>query len=278
MELTFASMFAGIEAPRVALEPLGWKCVWENEIDKNCCKLLRKHYGDKELVEGDIRNVDTKSIPNHTLLVAGFPCQPFSVAGQRKGIGEDRGTLFTHIARVATIKRPKFLLLENVKGLLSSSNGRDFAIILRVLGSLGYLLEWQVLNSKYFGIPQDRERVFVIGHLAGASGRKIFPIKLESFNAESVEEWKGATSSTLSTKCVERWNCPAVEVKQKTSNGDTIRYLTPIECERLQGFPDDYTNGFSRETRYKMLGNSMTTSVIRFLGEQIMLSSSVGVK
>jgi len=270
MELTFASMFAGIEAPRVALEPLGWKCVWENEIDKNCCKLLRKHYGDKELVEGDIRNVDTRSIPNHTLLIAGFPCQSFSVAGKRKGTTEARGTLFAQIVRVATIKRPKFLLLENVKGLLSSDNGRDFAKILRVLGNLGYVLEWQVLNSKYFGIPQDRERLFIIGYLGEQCPRGIFPIPLEPINGESVEEWQSATSSTLSTKCVERWNCPAVEVLQQSKNGDTIRYLIPIECERLQGFPDNYTEGFSREIRFKMLGNSMTTNVIQWLGKQIM--------
>ena len=299
-------MFVGIEAPRVALEPLGWKCVWENEIDKNCCKLLRKHYGENTLVEGDIRNVDAKNIPNHTLLIAGFPCQPFSLAGKRKGITEDRGTLFTHIARVASIKRPKYLLLENVKGLLSSSNGRDFAIILRTLGNLGYILEWQVLNSKCFGVAQSRERVFIIGHLGEKPIRRVFPLYDSKQNANDrrcEEKWQIAP--TLSTK-QDRGSPMLIEEEprailtpsrddkrqngRRTKEGNepmftltaidrhgimttkhpSIRFLTPNECEALQGFPKDYTKGFTKEIRYKMLGNSMTTNVIKWLGIQIM--------
>jgi len=268
--MSFAEMFSGIGGFRFGLEKTGWKCVWANDNDKTACQIYRKHFGDGELIEGDIREVDTKTIPDHNLLVAGFPCQSFSIAGQRKGTSESRGTLFTHIIRVATTKRPKILLLENVKGLLSSNNGRNFTIILRLLGNLGYILEWQVLNSKYFGIPQDRERVFIIGHLGEKCFRGVFPIKLESINEESVKEWKGATSSTLSTKCVERWNCPAIEVQQRSGKGDTIRYLTPKECERLQGFPDGWTEGVSDTQRYKLLGNAVTTNVIQFLGERLL--------
>ena len=154
-----------------------FRVVWANENDKYACQIYRKNFGDKELVEGDIREVKTADVPDIDLLVGGFPCQSFSIAGKRKGTGESRGTLFSQIVRVASAKRPRLLLLENVKGLLSSDDGRDFALILRTLGNLGYLLEWQVLNSKHYGVPQNRERVFIVGHLRGTGGQQIFPVE-----------------------------------------------------------------------------------------------------
>lgn len=169
-------MFCGIGGFRLGLEKSGWKCLWANDNNKHACKIYRKNFGDKELVESDIREISTDFIPDHTLLTAGFPCQTFSIAGRRKATKEARGTLFAHIIRVASAKRPPLLLLENVKGLLSSELGRTFATILRTLGNLGYILEWQVLNSKHFGVPQNRERVFIIGHLRGSHTAKIFPI------------------------------------------------------------------------------------------------------
>lgn len=270
-------MFAGIEAPRIALEPLGWRCVWENEIDKNCCKLLRKHYGDKTLVEGDIRNVDAKTIPSHTLLIAGFPCQSFSAEGSRKGLTENRGTLFSHIARIARIKRPEFLLLENVKGLISHDSGRTFAIILRTLGELGYLLEWQVLNSRHFGVPQQRERVFIVGHLRNKPSRLVFPqffpqLILGNSKEERYENHCGKTVSPkgfAGTITANYGKLSGCSTKVISEDGQK-RVLSPIKCERLQGFPDNYTEGFSFNNRYHMLGNSMTTNVIKWLGIQIM--------
>ena len=175
-DLTFSQMFSGIDGFRLALERSGWHCVWSNDNDKYACQVSKKNYPDGLLVEGDIREISAKTVPRHTLLTAGFPCQAFSVAGKRKATKDSRGTLFTHIARVAARKRPKLLLLENVKGLLSSESGRTFSVILRTLANLGYLLEWQVLNSKHFGVPQNRERVFLVGHLGGEGGRTIFPI------------------------------------------------------------------------------------------------------
>jgi DNA (cytosine-5)-methyltransferase 1 len=278
-ELTFASMFAGIEAPRVALEPLGWKCVWENEIDKNCCKLLRKHYGENELVEGDIRNVDTQNIPDHKLLVAGFPCQSFSVAGKRKGTTENRGTLFTQVVRVAENKRPQFLLLENVEGLLFNDFGRTFAVILRLLGGLGYFLEWQVLNSKNFGCPQNRRRVFIVGHLGGIPERRVFPIK-QCTNEKTIEivtQLENDTPSGLSRQSDRIYSVNGVSPTLTASFLDVVvfwreqlRRLSVTEWERLQGFPDGYTFGFSDRIRKKMLGNSMTVPVIKVIGEQIL--------
>ena len=176
MENTFIEMFSGIAGFRIGLERAGWKCVWANDIDQYANKIYAKHFGYKELRGGDINDIRTEDIPEHKLLVAGFPCQSFSIAGERRGTKEYRGLLFHQIARVAEAKRPSLLLLENVRGLLSSRNGEDFAIILRTLGKLGYLLEWGLCNSKYFGVPQNRERVFIVGHLGEQSGCQIFPI------------------------------------------------------------------------------------------------------
>lgn len=153
-----------------------FRCVWANDNDKYACQIYRKHYGTEELVEGDIRTIDPNSIPDHDLLTAGFPCPSFSLAGKRKGFQDIRGALFHEIVRVARIKRPKLLLLENVKGLLSNDNGKTFGTILESLGNIGYWVEWQTLNSKHFGVPQNRERVFIVGHLRGTNSKQIFPV------------------------------------------------------------------------------------------------------
>ena len=153
-----------------------YRCAWANEIDKYACQIYRKNFGEGELYEGDIRQVDAKTIPDHELLVGGFPCQAFSVAGKRGGFDDTRGTLFFEIARILNVKRPECVLLENVKGLLSHDSGKTFQTILKVLSDIGYRVEWQVLNSKDFGVPQNRERVFIIGHLRGRGGRKVFPL------------------------------------------------------------------------------------------------------
>jgi len=181
-------MFCGIGGFRLGLERTGWKCVWSNDVDKYACQVYRKNFGCRELVECDIRSVDVDSVPEHTLLTAGFPCQSFSLAGKRKGFEDARGTLFYDIARVAAVKRPSLLLLENVKGLLSNDEGRTFAKILQTLDELGYDVEWQVLNSKHFGVPQNRERVFIVGHLRGTGSRQIFPVGEASANVKRTHE------------------------------------------------------------------------------------------
>jgi DNA (cytosine-5)-methyltransferase 1 len=175
-ENTFIEMFSGIAGFRLGLERAGWKCLWANDWDEYACKIYRKHFGYYELKEGDINDIRVEDIPDHKLLVGGFPCQAFSVAGERLGTKEYRGLLFNQIARVAEAKRPQILLLENVRGLLSSRDGEDFAIILQRLGKLGYILQWSCLNSRNFGVPQNRERVFIIGYLGKERFRGIFPI------------------------------------------------------------------------------------------------------
>lgn len=143
-------------------------CVWANEIDKYACQVYRKNYGEGELYEGDITTVDTKDIPDHGLLVGGFPCQAFSIAGKRGGFDDTRGTLFFEIARILKSKQPMFLLLENVKGLISHDKGNTLKIILESLQNLGYYVNYEVYNSKFYGVPQNRERVFFLcKHIKG---------------------------------------------------------------------------------------------------------------
>ena len=338
----FIDLFSGIGGFRLGLERTSkeYECVWSCDWDKYANRVYRLRFGNENHYAGDVRQVDAESIPDHDLLCAGFPCQAFSVAGKRKGFEDARGTLFYEIARIAEAKRPPLLLLENVKGLLSTQRGYCFARILQTLDELGYICEWQCLNSKHFGVPQNRERVFIIGHLRGTGGREIFPIFGES-NETSGEDkagsemqistsidanyWKGAdkhgqrTLIAHSVRSGERpsldkhaWDTIVVDghhgtlIKEmgtltgrENRRGTNwalmlgsynsefsdlenfkIRRLTPVECERLQGFPDGWTeygldeNGrkvrMSDTQRYRLLGNAVTVNVVEFLGKRIL--------
>ena len=261
---TFVELFAGIGGFRLGLERAGWKCIWANEIDKNACKLYRKNFGGKELIEQDIRKIKTSEIPEADMLVGGFPCQPFSLAGSRKGFKDTFGTLFYEIARIAEINRPKILLLENVKGLLSAQRGQCFYRILQILDELGYDVEWQVLNSKYYGVPQTRERVFIIGYLRGGSQRPIFLEGKKFTIVDEMDRFKQNLAGTLTANYDSKFN----DTYLKNENG--YRCFTPVECERLQGFPDRWTEGIPDKLRYKCLGNAVTVNVIEFLGKLLL--------
>ena len=357
-----------------------FRCIWANDWDKYAAQIYRKNFPETPFSTDDIREVPADGIPDHDLLCAGFPCQAFSVAGKRRGFEEARGTLFFEIARIAERKRSRLLLLENVKGLLNHDEGRTFRAILRVLDELGYHVEWQVLNSKHFGVPQNRERVFIIGHLGEPPTRTIFPIgeagedsiesqeEARSNGARVRDEDQGIAGSlrvggsgreenliagTLSHRYgkdgsenlimnlphgyndgfIKHFPCLGADSgsqynellvrpvltpdrpkkrqhgrrfkdqgepmftltgqdihgimypdiantvcdgwlmdtshHDKPMNQYRIRRLTPLECERLQGFPDGFTEGISDTQRYKCLGNAVTVNVIRFLGERI---------
>jgi len=229
----------------------------------------------------DIRTVPTSEIPDHDILTAGFPCQAFSIAGKRRGFDDTRGTLFFEVARILKDKQPKFFILENVKGLLSHDNGNTFKTIISTLTELGYDLQWQVLNSKNFGVPQNRERVFIVGHIRGEPGPEVFPIGTGS--KENVKEgvlahtlnasdWRGANRNQQQTTIrTDKQNTQKRGDKSNTTNtirrtsytdDMRIRRLTPTECERLQGFPDGFTEGVSDTQRYKTLGNAVTVNVV----------------
>ena len=178
--MKFLDLFAGIGGFRLGMELAGHECIGFCEIDK----FARASYKAIHNTEGEIELHDITAVSDESIrgigsvdiICGGFPCQAFSIAGNRRGFEDTRGTLFFEIARFASILRPKYLFLENVRGLLNHDGGATFETIIRTLDELGYDVEWQVLNSKNFGVPQNRERVFIIGHLRGTSGRKVFPL------------------------------------------------------------------------------------------------------
>lgn len=182
--MKFLDLFAGIGGFRLGMELAGHECIGFCEIDKFARASYKAIHNTKGEIElHDITSVSDESIRgigSVDIICGGFPCQAFSTAGNRRGFEDTRGTLFFEIARFASILRPKYLFLENVRGLLNHDGGATFETIIRTLDELGYDVEWQVLNSKNFGVPQNRERVFIIGHLRGERIRNVFPISGES--------------------------------------------------------------------------------------------------
>ena len=290
--MKYFSTFSGVGGFELGIGNYG-ECVGYSEIDKYAIQTYEKHFNHKNY--GDIAKIDTRQLPDFDLLVGGFPCQAFSIAGQRKGFDDTRGTLFYELARIARERQPSLLLFENVKGLLSHDKGNTFRTIISTLDELGYDCEWQVLNSKNFGVPQNRERVFIIGHLRGGSGRKVFPItgadKEDTRNtgedlsyAIDANYAKGTNTLAKGRRQLIQLNKPkhsndrvysdkGISLTLNTMQGgnrqpfikgeERIRRLTPVECERLQGFPDNWTEGCSDTQRYKQCGNAVTVNVIR---------------
>lgn len=367
--MRYFSMFSGIGGFELGIGKRG-ECVGYSEIDKYAIQIYERHFKHKNY--GNARNINPKELPEFDMLCGGFPCQSFSIAGKRKGFQDTRGTLFYEICRIVATKRPRLLFLENVKGLLSADNGRCFSTIIISLDELGYSVEWQVLNSKNFGVPQNRERVFIIGHLRGECTKQVFPlrknnkklteedkrrktisesnisstlkaqyyktpadgtyirtifkpkyskgdgfemnkriysiegisptlqsggsddIKIISHSPRQGNPTKGGTGTLMSDKhCFTIDRTPhivALDLYNKKGHtdrtpaltephhnslrmmvGNKIRRLTPTECERLQGFPDGWTEGVSDTQRYKCLGNAVTVNVIEEITKEIML-------
>lgn len=220
--MKFLDLFAGIGGFRLGMESAGHKCIGFCEIDKFARASYKAIHNTKGEIElHDITAVSDESIRgigSVDVICGGFPCQAFSVVGARRGFEDTRGTLFFEIARFASILRPKYLFLENVRGLLNHDGGATFETIIRTLDELGYDVEWQVLNSKNFGVPQNRERVFIIGHLRGKSGRKVFPLSGD-----------GATITCEQPKINKVGN---IRKKGKSQSGDVVSVdsLAPTLC------------------------------------------------
>ena len=353
MGLKFFDLFAGIGGFRLGMERAGHECVGSCEWDKYARETYKKNFGSYPEYN-DAKNMSLTTQPYFDVLCAGFPCQAFSIAGKRLGFEDTRGTIFFEIARVAKEKRPPYLFLENVRGLLSHDKGRTFRTILNTLDEMGYDAEWQVLNSKYF-VPQNRERIFIIGHLRGERTGKIFPIgqfnekddskKLKQVanidtkghnslwgrvydpngiavnlnanggglgaktglygivndkgNFREVDHtttidanyWKGADNHAQRTMICKPVLTPDREEKRQRGrrfkedgdpaftltaqdrhgiyDGIKIRKLTPVECERLQGFPDNWTQGVSDTQRYKQCGNAVTVNVVEYIAKEL---------
>lgn len=170
--MKFLELCAGIGGFRQALENLGCECVGYSEIDKHAIKLYSAWYND-ECNFGDITKIEAEKLPDFELLVGGFPCQAFSVAGKRGGFNDTRGTIFFDFARIMKAKKPKFAIFENVKGLLNHDGGKTYETMLRTLDELGYNAQWGILNTRFHGLPQNRERVYIVANLRERSSTKI---------------------------------------------------------------------------------------------------------
>lgn len=269
-------LFAGVGGFRLGLERAGHEVVWANEWSPAACDIYDKNFPGR-INRQDITTVSTDDIPDHDFLVGGFPCQAFSMAGKRRGFDDTRGTLFFDIARILRDKRPAYLLLENVKGLLTHDSGKTFSTILGVLADLGYVCEWGVLNSENHGVPQSRERVFIVGYLRDSPRPETLFEGLYTLKGSSPKDRpKGARVSG-------RDSLPTLRATEhKRGDSQTIvlekdgrfRWLTPLECERLQGFPDNWTEGVAQSERLKQMGNAVTTNVIYEIAKR--LPASVG--
>ena len=170
--MKFLELCAGIGGFRQALENLGCECVGYSEIDKHAIKLYSAWYND-ECNFGDITKIEAEKLPDFELLVGGFPCQAFSIAGKRGGFNDTRGTIFFDFARILKAKKPKFAIFENVKGLLNHDGGKTYETMLRTLDELGYDAQWGILNTRFHGLPQNRERVYIVANLRERSSTKI---------------------------------------------------------------------------------------------------------
>lgn len=179
-------LFCGIGGFRLACDELSIKTVWANDIGKKSNHIYKQRFGSQELHEGDIKEL-VGSVPDHDLLTAGFPCQPFSSAGKKKGIEDPRGTLFQSIVEILKLKKPKFFVLENVKRLVSMQSGKHFATILSAISEIGYAIEWRIINAKDLGLPQNRQRIFIVGIREDEFIEKQFPCLINRGNLASKE-------------------------------------------------------------------------------------------
>nr|DAT04142.1 MAG TPA: Cytosine specific methyltransferase [Caudoviricetes sp.] len=243
--MKFLDLFAGIGGFRLGMESAGHECIGFCEIDKFARASYKAiHNTEGEIELHDITTVTDEEIRNigHVdVICGGFPCQSFSIAGSRRGFEDTRGTLFFEIARFADILKPKYLFLENVKGLLNHDRGNTFKTILRTLDGLGYDTEWQVLNSKNFSVPQNRERVFIIGHLREGRTRRVFPIIREnakSDNQQSKIESIGNVNPSGNGMNGEVYQANGLAPTLTTNKGEgqkiAIPVLTPDRAEKRQ--------------------------------------------
>ena len=273
--MRYGSVCSGVEAATVAWHPLGWEPQWFSEIEKFPSAVLQHHYPSTPNL-GDM--TEFKEWPDDPidLLVGGTPCQSFSVAGLRKGLDDPRGNLMLTYLAIAERYQPRWLVWENVPGVLSSNGGRDFGTFLGALGQLGYGFAYRVLDAQYFGVAQRRRRVFLVGYLGDWRRAAAVLFERESFG---LSEAKGSqeVAPCLTAKSGRRFNDGEVII----SESGRPRWPTPIETERLQGFPDDYTlipyrNRMAADgPRYKAMGNSMAVPVMRWIGDKIQMMEEI---
>ncbi len=306
--MKFIDLFAGIGGFRLAFESVGAKCVFSAEIDKYACKTYESNFGDCPYC--DVSQINPKDIPDFDILCAGFPCQPFSIAGERKGFSDTRGTLFFDIERIIEAKQPKAFILENVKGLTSHDKGKTLKVIIETLEEkLDYKVFYKVLNSKNYGVPQNRERIYIIG-FKDKSANFTFPQKVDNqvdLNEILEENPIGSEISDIAkfnviqnlkqhkknkeikdnklllayeirkSRATFRYDnlSPTLTAKMGTGGNNVpvlvnqMRKLTTRECLRIQGFPDTFWIEPNKAQSYKQIGNSVSVPVITLLAKKV---------
>ena len=293
----FIDLFAGMGGMRIPFQQLGGTCVFSSEWDKHAQRTYYHNFG--ETPAGDITKIDAAAVPDHDILLAGFPCQPFSIIGDKHGFEDTRGTLFFDIARILKQKSPPAFLLENVKQLVSHNNGKTFAVIQEKLSQLGYTLYHEVLNALDFGLPQKRERVFIVGfrepiafnfpngvgtykplseilepdedvdpklfaseHIRKSRQEKC---KIDPFFPSVWHENKGGNISVLPFSCALR---AGASYNYLLVNG--IRRFSGREMLRLQGFPENFKIVVNMMQLRKQTGNSVAIPVVHAIAEKML--------
>jgi DNA (cytosine-5)-methyltransferase 1 len=294
-KLKTIDLFAGIGGIRLGFEAWGCENVFSSEWDKDAQKMYEANFKEKPF--GDITKIQVSDIPNHDILLAGFPCQPFSIIGNMQGFADTRGTLFFNIEQILKEKSPYSFLLENVKQLCSHDNGRTFEIILRKLRELGYYIHYAILNTLDFGLPQKRERIIIVGFKENIKFKFPKPIKsfvpLSEILEKDINE-KYFASKDIVEKRVEKLKIqpfyPSIWHENKGGNISALPYscalraggsynyllvngnrrLTEREMLRLQGFPDDFKVVVSYTAMRKLTGNSVSIPVIKAVAKEMM--------
>ena len=307
MEITFIDLFCGIGGFRLALESLGARCVFSCDKDRQARKTYQANFGEEP--EGDITTIAADSIPDFNILCGGFPCQPFSIAGKQRGFKDTRGTLFFEIARIAKVKQPEVVFLENVANLARHDNGNTLRVILDTLDGLGYNVHYQVLNVAYYGVPQIRKRIYFVCFRKDLQVDFSFPkptfedVAVEDYPEENVDEkyyldinsitfykpdtdvrqldtyrmgYIGSISQGRRVYGV-KGCAPTFVVSARGPAGSTeayyingrVRRLTPYESKRIMGFPDDFIFPVKKGRIYQQLGNSVAVPVVRMIAEKI---------
>ncbi len=306
--IKFIDLFSGIGGFRLAFESVGATCVFSADIDKHACETYKKNFGDYPLC--DVSKVNAHEIPNFDILCAGFPCQPFSLAGERKGFEDTRGTLFFDIERIIEEKKPKAFILENVKGLVNHDKGRTLKIILKTLKSkLNYNVFYKVLNSKDYALPQNRERIYIIGFknhdvkfkfpkkidkevdLSSIRDKSSIECNISNIAKSHIEKYlklhkkyKEIKDNELllayeirKSRCAFRFDnlSPTLTAKMGTGGNNIpifvneMRKFSTRECLRIQGFPENYNITPNTAQSYKQIGNSVSVPVITLLAKEI---------
>lgn len=297
--LLYIDLFAGIGGIRIPFDELGCRCVFSSELDIKACATYKENFGEQP--HGDITRIDEKSIPHFDICLAGFPCQAFSIMGKMGGFADDRGTMFFEVERILKFHRPKALLLENVKQLVSHDHGKTFNVITECLADLGYHIKYKVLNALDFGLPQKRERVIIVGFLDAALADKFnfdfekCPYSLTTvlendadvdrgyFVSDSIRQKRLASVAGKDVFYPSVWhenksgNISVLDYSCALRTGASYNYLlvngyrrfTSRELLRLQGFPDSYKIVVGNQDIRRQTGNSVAIPMIRMVAKKM---------